>query len=334
MSIFFSLLTCAVWRGQCYVWGLAIGSIVPELEANSTFYSEGHESINQLKEAYHEKIDAVRAQEAIPGVKIDPFHAQSSAPSATSTSASTSPISSQLNKQATTSKRTTSVPGIKPLSSYIDVDKVKSLPAKEVEALWRLRHANDAKSICAAIPLATYNRVIKTARTNPQFLLPLPREVEVPVSMDESKKIEAGEAGETTKTTAAEMHFLQWSFHPPATTEEVPANSANTHTSTAIFTHLAQYKLHGAYAQPHTIITHHLDLVDGCGLVLMNGTVLPDRGVTVDEATLLAMWLQKFYDWGDDGLGGGRKAEILKMFTAGDAEGFKIEELVDEVERV
>ena len=208
---------------------------------------------------------------------------------------------------------------------------MKSLPAKEIEALWRLRHANDAKSICAAIPLDTYNRVVKTARGNPQFLLPLPREVEVPVSGEESK---TAPSGDTTKTTAAEMHFLQWGFHPPAGTDGVVPGSANTHTSTVIFTHLAQYKLHGAYSQPHTIITHHLDLADSSGLVLMNGTVVPDRGVTVDEAKLLVMWLQRFYDWGDDGLGGGRKAEILRMFSRGDAEGFKIEDLVDEVERV
>jgi ATP synthase F1 complex assembly factor 1 len=101
-----------------------------------------------------------------------------------------------------------------------------------------------------------------------------------------------------------------------------------------IFTHLAQYKLHGAYAQPHTVITHHLDLADSHGLVLMNGNVLPDRGVSVTEAKLLVVWLRQFYDWGVDGGPEGRKAEMLRMFTRGDTQGFKIEELVEEVQRI
>ncbi|KAL1956104.1 hypothetical protein VTO42DRAFT_7623 [Malbranchea cinnamomea] len=314
---------------------------------------EGHGSISSLKEAYQDKINAVRAAEAnrkVPGIDLPSSSSPAAAAAASSTSSpSSSSLSSQISKkQPTTTERTTAVPGIKPLSSYLNLEKVRALPAKEVEALWRLRHASDPRSICAAIPLATYNRLAKTARKNPQFLLPLPREVEVPAStLDESKtsrssaETSSSTDGATTKTTAAEMHFLQWGFHPPASPEASSISSsspssptANTHTSTVIFTHLAQYKLHGAYSQPHTIITHHLDLADSCGLVLMNGTVLPDRGVSVDEARLLVMWLQKFYDWGEDGQQGGRKAEMLRMFSAGDVERFKIEELVEEVERV
>lgn len=66
----------------------------------------------------------------------------------------------------------------------------------------------------------------------------------------------------------------------------------------------------------------------------MNGTVVSDKGVSLDEAKLLIMWLQRFYDWGVDGSQGGRKGEMLRMFSRGDVEGFKVEELVEEVERV
>lgn len=67
----------------------------------------------------------------------------------------------------------------------------------------------------------------------------------------------------------------------------------------------------------------------------MNGRVVPDRGVSASEAKLLSLWLQRFYDWGAEGeQGGGKKGEILRGFTAGDAERFKVEELVEEVEKV
>lgn len=119
-------------------------------------------------------------------------------------------------------------------------------------------------------------------------------------------------------------------FYPAAN------GDVQSHTSTVMFTHLAAYKLHGSYAQPHTTITHHLDLADSKGLVLLQGSVIDGRGVSVEEGRWLVMCLQKFYDF--EGHGGGigkeKRTKLLESFTKGDAEGFKVEELVEEAERV
>lgn len=136
-------------------------------------------------------------------------------------------------------------------------------------------------------------------------------------------------------STGADIHFLQWAFHPPASSPEAKQQSSpthNVHTSTVIFTHLAAYKNHGSYAQPHTTLTHHLDLADEKGLVLMHGQVMPDSGVTAPEATWLANCVQRFYDFG--GQATGRKGELVEMFTRGDTEGFKVEALLEEAEKL
>lgn len=71
----------------------------------------------------------------------------------------------------------------------------------------------------------------------------------------------------------------------------------------------------------------------------MHGHVMPDRGVSVAEASWLVSCVQRFYDFSSkstsDGCGrdGNRKAELLKMFTRGDVEGFSVEDLVEEAER-
>lgn len=235
------------------------------------------------------------------------------------------------SKPATLSE-TTATPGIKPLSSYLDLEKVSSLPNKELEYVWRLRHASDPLSLCAVIPLETYNRIHCTARDYPQFILPLPR----PTAEDSGDVKTASNGFEGGNRTAADIHFLQWSFHPPANVHLGPnTKTANTHTSTVLFTHLASYKLHGEFAPPHTTITHHLDLADSHGLVLLNGSVVEGRGVSVEEGRWLLMCLQKFYDFGGHGGGIGKEKiqGLLEKFSKGDQE-FKIEELVDEAERV
>ncbi|WEW60019.1 hypothetical protein PRK78_005501 [Emydomyces testavorans] len=298
---------------------------------------EGHSSISSLKEAYQDKIQAVRAANVIEAPLPNSFAAP---PPTSNPIHPASPSSSQTKSPSATSSTplNSSTPGIKPLSAYLDIPKILTLPQKEIETLWRLRHSPNPNSICATIPLETYSRIATTARQNPQFVLPLPREIKTYPEEPHSEP-DLSSPPTTATSTAAEMHFLQWGFHPPASTPTTRPTSPsfrtqNTHTSTVIFTHLASYKLHGAYSQPHTILTHHLDLADEKGLVLMNGTVVPDKGVSLDEAKLLVMWLQRFYDWGVDGVEGGRKGEMLRMFSRGDVEGFKVEELVEEVERI
>lgn len=183
------------------------------------------------------------------------------------------------------------------------------------------------------IPLTTYHRIFAAAQKHPQFVLPLPR----PAAQDGSSDIEQdpnGFGGDAQRTTA-DVHFLQWGFHPPATAPEAGRKTENTHTSTVIFTHLAAFKLHGEHAQPHTTITHHLDLAGSHGLVLLNGSVVEGRGVSADEARWLLMCLQKFYDF--EGHGGGvgkeKRQDLLRKFSTGDTS-FSLEELLDEAERV
>ena len=207
------------------------------------------------------------------------------------------------------------------------------LPKKELEYIWRLRHASDPLSLCAVVPIETYNHIYRTAHDHPQFILPLPR----PTSEDGSGDVKQSEDGfEGGSRTAADIHFLQWGFHPPANAHLGPREKTlNTHTSTVLFTHLASYKLHGSYAPPHTTITHHLDLADSHALVLLNGSVSKGRGVSVEEGRWLVMCLQKFYDF--EGHGGGvgkeKRQGLLEKFSKGDQD-FKVEELVDEAERV
>ena len=190
-------------------------------------------------------------------------------------------------------KGSTTLPGIKLLSSYIDIPKTLELPHREIEYIWRLRHASDPQSLCAVIPHPIYERIEATARRHPQFILPIPREGK-----------------------GAEIHFLQWTFPSPTTT-------------TVLFTHLAEFKLRGEYAQPHTTVTHHLDLADPKGLILLHGNVVEGRGVTVDEGKWLLMCLQKFY-------GAEQRVErkkLLEQFSQGDG-GFKVEQLLEEAEKI
>ncbi|KAL2857866.1 ATP11 protein-domain-containing protein [Aspergillus pseudoustus] len=279
---------------------------------NQKAQQEGHGNVESLKAAHQEKIDKLR-REASTILTPEP-------PSASANSQPASPPTPPPSPKTQAAQAGEST-GIKPLSSYLEVEKIRELPPTEIEALWRLRHASNSHSICAVIPLETYQRIVSAARQNPQFILPLPR-------MQSEGQAEASEAEASDGNTGADIHFLQWAFHPPASAP----TAINSHISTIIFTQLAAYKLHGAYAQPHTTITHHLDLADDKGLVLMHGQVMPDSGVSTSEATWLASCVQRFYDFG--GQASGRKGELLRMFTQGDAEGFKIDELMAEAEKL
>lgn len=99
---------------------------------------------------------------------------------------------------------------------------------------------------------------------------------------------------------------------------------------TVLFTHLAEYKLRGEFSQPHTTITHHLELAEEKGLVLLQGQVIEGRGVSVDEAKWLVMCLQKFYGFGSEK---SERRRLLELFGRGD-EAFNIEELVEEAEKI
>jgi ATP synthase mitochondrial F1 complex assembly factor 1 len=177
--------------------------------------------------------------------------------------------------------------------------------------LWRLRHANDPTSLHAIIPEPVYRKIEATARRHPQFILPIAREIP-----SEDVSSTTTEKGTTQPKTTAEIHFLQWTFPAPDTV-------------TVLFTHLAEYKLRGEFAQPHTTVTHHLELAGPKGLVLLQGNVVKGRGVSVEEGRWLLMCLQKFYGMEERE----ERRKLLKFFSEGD-ERFSLDELIDEADRI
>ncbi|KAI9897801.1 hypothetical protein N3K66_007657 [Trichothecium roseum] len=198
-------------------------------------------------------------------------------------------------------------PAVKGLDDIIDLEKARELPDKELTAIWRLRHANSENKLCAVVPAPSYRAMEEAARASPQFVLPVPHE-----------------------SQGAEIHFLQWVW------------DAQSKTSTVLFTQLAEYKNRGEFAQPHTTVTHHLDLVDERGLVLLQGQIANDKVCTPEQAKWLLMCLQRFYGgWEGEAkeLTGDRKQraeerkKLLEYFTTGDSR-FSVERLMEEAERM
>lgn len=186
-------------------------------------------------------------------------------------------------------------PGVKTLSSFLDVPKTRVLPPTEIEYIWRLRHASNPQSIHFMIKQETFAYIVLNAKKHPQFILPLPREEQ-----------------------GAEIHFLQFAWPHPDTIN-------------ILFTHLAEYKLRGEFATPHTTISLHTELLQDKGLVLGQGTVTENRGVSIDDAKWLMMCLQKFY--GMQGAAKEERQQLLSAFSSGDA-AFDVQKLLDEAEKI
>ncbi|CUS14511.1 unnamed protein product [Tuber aestivum] len=274
--------------------------------------SEGLGSLEELREVYRDRIDKVQKESAPPPSPIDAL-SQDPPPALPSVKASSTP--SPFFIQSIGAKHTdTPPPGVKTLSSFVDVDKLAThSDPKEIEFIWRARFLDDKNSLCAVIPKDTYAKLEKSASQHPmvfpsllyytlirltrfsnEFILPLPRD------------------------SGVEMHFLQWTFPTPC-------------TSTIIFTSLAEYKLKGEFAVPHTTLAHHLELADDKGIVLAQGSVTPGRGVSAGDARWLVMALQKFYGALESEESGARRKRLLEMFSKGDG-GFKVRSLIEEVE--
>ncbi|ERF75195.1 hypothetical protein EPUS_08865 [Endocarpon pusillum Z07020] len=252
---------------------------------------EGHKSINSLKEAYQDRIsDLRRKATTIPS-------AASPAPNLALQQPPPPVPKPQLPGTVDHAGCHSSTPGIKPLSACLDLAKVSALPKKEVEHIWRLRHASDPLSLCAVIPIETYNRIYHTAKNHPQFILPLPRPA----------------AGRQLKASRAAKEQLQTStFY----------NGASTHLL---------YLQH--QVPPRS--TRTLQLYCSPTLPPSRCTGLEGRGLSAEEGRWLVMCLQKFYDF--EGHGGGigkeKRQGLLEKFSKGD-QGFNLDELVDEAERV
>ncbi len=213
-------------------------------------------------------------------------------------------VAADLASSASTGAASSSSTGVKPLSEILDLPKARDLPVPELSAIWRLRYASSPNSLCAVIPTSTYAAMEEAAQAHPQFVLPVPHPEQ-----------------------GAEIHFLQWTF------------DAATRTSTVLFTQLAEYKARGEWAQPHTTVTHHADLADEKGVVLMQGTLVENRGVKPEAAQWLVMCLQRFYS-GWDGVGdevarerAEERKKLLSWFKQGD-ERFSVEKLMEEAERL
>lgn len=263
---------------------------------------KGLHNVDELKEVYSDKIQELRQKAIVPGANAPLSAQQPPQPQNASQSIPyQAPSPPQPQKESDAPKTPKSKDGIKTLDSFIDVEKVMTLSEQEIEALWRLRHIRDSQSLCAVMSADTFKRISQTARAHPQFILPIPREGQ-----------------------GAEIHFLQWTFPSPT-------------TATVLFTHLAEYKTRGEFAQPHTTVTHHLDMAEKKGLVLLEGRVMESRGISVDEGKWLLMCLQKFYgfqahtDAAKDNAG--RRKKLMEKFSGGDSS-FKVEDLLEEAEKV
>lgn len=290
---------------------------------------EGHADIDALRAAYADKIQTLRRQADAAVLPSSPSPPSSSSTSPGSTSPppptpSTSPPTKQQEQQqsAPPAPKNKTASGTRPLSAILDIPKALTLPVEELTAVWRMRHAAQANSLCAVIPAATYAAMEAAARAHPQFVLPVPHQQQ----QEQQEQQHGGGGG----GGGAEMHFLQWTWDPAAS----PRGS-----STVLFTQLAEYKARGEFAAPHTTVTHYTDLVDAKGVVLMQGTVMADRGISVDNARWLVMCLQRFYG-GWDGIQDDQarqraqeRRRLLEWFGRGD-ERFSVERLMEEAERM
>ncbi|KAF2730416.1 ATP11-domain-containing protein [Polyplosphaeria fusca] len=271
---------------------------------------QGLRDVSELKDAYKDKIQRLRKEAAVPGATapLTPPPTPSPSPVASQPTSPFPPPPPPPTPQP--SAEPPPPPGIKTLNSFLDLSKIVSLPEKEIQTLWRLRHASNPQSLHFSLPSSVFGALLATALKHPNFVLPLPREVPAEET--------AGKDAAPEKTQqAAEMHYLQFAHpHPKATT--------------LLFTSLAEFKLRGEYATPHTTITFHSELAESHNLVLGQGTVMENKGVTVDEARWLVMCMQKFYVVGEEGK---ERGELLDMFTRGDG-GFRVERLLEEAEKL
>jgi ATP synthase F1 complex assembly factor 1 len=274
--------------------------------------AKGLKDLGELKEQYKERIDELRKQAIVPGA-TGPLTPEQQASISSSTSRSRADSAHQTQPRSPwpappprpgSGSPSAPPPGVKTLNSFLDLPKVQTLPEKEIQALWRLRHASNPQSIHFAVPASTFSQLLRSAKQHPSFVLPVPREI-------------PAEASEGQTQQAAELHYLQFT-HP------------HVDTTTLMFTTLAEFKLRGEFASPHTTITFHQELAESHDLVLGQGLVVEGRGVSVDEARWLVMCMQKFYVQTEEGKG---RSELLNMFTRGDSS-FQVERLIDEAEKV
>lgn len=196
----------------------------------------------------------------------------------------------------------------KTLDSYLQVDKIRQLSKQEIEFLWRARFANKDNTLHAVIPQGIFKPMYKNARENPAFVLPLPRELDSSTSATTTP---------SSTSQGMELHYVQWNFVGPTTVH-------------CMITSLAEYKLHKEYARPHITMSYYTDLLnEDKDIVLMNGVVEPNCNISMQDAQLLLLNLQRFYGCMGETEGFAKKrVQLLRDFTKG-GEGFNVELLIE-----
>jgi ATP synthase F1 complex assembly factor 1 len=203
-------------------------------------------------------------------------------------------------------------PGLRTLSTYVDVDKLVELPADEISKIWTVRHSADPSSLAATIPGSTWLKTAEIARKHPLFILPTIHNLSPETSP------QADDPSSSTPQTGAELHLVQWSF-------------PTSKVATAIFTRLAEYQARKEWARPHTTLTFHQDLLSTpAGIVLMNGTAEATDGanMTPEQAQWLVICLQRFYSTPTE-----ERIKLLELFSKGD-ETFRPEDVVISCEKL
>ncbi|WRT69214.1 uncharacterized protein IL334_006198 [Kwoniella shivajii] len=227
--------------------------------------------------------------------------------------------------------------GIKPLASIINLPLIHLTPhdTNAISQIWTAYHtAHPTLSnsfLSATLSKSTYNSMLSVAKSNPFFVLPLPRMSE-PGSITD----EGGEKKSTTgqvKTDEYEMFYLQWLFHPTSSSSSPPSAEPNPQplplTSSIIFTPLEEFKKQGEWAQPYLVLTHYPELSQTHNLVLMRGEISPAAAsgpigssanpgflLSQPQAQLLALALQRFYCTSIEVLGEGEKGKLDRINRA------------------
>lgn len=197
----------------------------------------------------------------------------------------------------------------KTLNGYLNVEKIKKLSNQEIEYLWRSRWSQDGNTLSAVVPKDVFLQMVNNVKTNPCFVLPLPRNIEGASSEAQSTP------NNDKEETGMELHYLQWQF-------------VDSNTLHCMLTSLAEYKLHGQYARPHTTLEFFTDLLDDKGLVLMKGNIVPDSNIQPHDAQLLLLNIQRFYGaLGESSVMAQKRLKLLKAFNSGSSD-FSVDTLI------
>ncbi|KAF4605591.1 hypothetical protein EYR40_004377 [Pleurotus pulmonarius] len=302
-------------------------------------------SVSELKLKAKEKQEAERLQ--LRKKLVEERAAQRSAQASESGSTVSSSSSKTLAATEPISSERKDKSPIKPLNSFLNLEKVLSSPHKpeQIASLWTAYHASRSGGtgrgyVCASVPLDLYQRMADVGSKYPSFVVPIRRP-----STGANTDLGAGEQN------AYEFYYLQWAFHdaPPhpdvaidpfaGKLSEAPPPS-NPPISTVLFTPLQEYKLRQSFATPYLITTNYTDLARTHGTVLLRGEVTPAGSgsgnfmISQEDAHLLLMALQRFYLWG--GVSGSQEGEpqrLLKLFHE-TPEQFKWEDLLKTVDWV